>query len=644
VILNGKIKLMNMKENIISKIKLMISYDMGKTLIENKEINNLLEDEDEDINEINPAAADDALATLKNLGKGGKTSKAIAQDIVATMSKGGKEGEAIHIIGKNNNLVPVTTGDELLVALKAGTIDAVNLGRVNKGILKSGAVTDVNLLRNIASDVVVEANFINKYGKEYVKSGEAGARKLLQDNGYTRNAIDEIIAKMNKIPNYGKDVTALEKGLVKAKGEVKTLKGQKKDLEAIIAKNPQTVESATGELKAVVNNNITVGNISQGAAAGTHAEAQAIKEIASEAKVVAQESKAIVETMKPSKWEKFKKVASRLKMKYLIILGIAGVGGWYLWKFFKGGTTKPENELFGKCLDDVIDDDGTTIANTTGGDPVVVVKNSGNSEYDGKGGLLFFNNGRVFMGDKSKRGGWSCKGKETVIAEQGDGNPNTGIGGINIKWDGETAPVTPDPVTPNPVNPNNVNYHDCSTKDFPFEFGCIAPKIAEIQKCLGITPQKGNFGPKTKKGLEDLQYNLSGGITKETYDKIIAACKPTTGSTTGSTTTVTGSTTGSTATVTGTTATTPITPPAIPAEPVFDKNRLQELIASKNLVKKRKGVIVKWIGPELDGNDYYILNKHLVDKGYIQKKQRETGDRDDEDVTMKYKWKLQGEE
>jgi len=331
-------------------------------------------------------------------------------------------------------------------------------------------------------------------------------------------------------------------------------------------------------------------------------------------------------------------------MKYLITLGIAGVGGWLLWKWFKDGTTKPENELFGKCLDDVIDDNGTTIANTTGGDPVVVVKNSGNSEYDGMGGLLFYNNGRVFMGDKSKRGGWSCKGTETVVTEQGDGNPNTGIGGINIKWDGETNPVTPNPVTPNPVNPNNPNYHDCSTKDFPLEFGCIAPKIAEIQKCLGITPQKGNFGPKTKKGLEDLQYNLSGGITKEIYDKVIAACNPTTGSTTGNTATVTGSTTGNTATVTGTTATAPITPPAIPAEPVFDKNRLQELLASKNLVKKRNGVIVKWIGPELEGNDYYILDKYLIDKGYIQKKQRETGDRDNEDVTMKYKWKLQGEE
>ena len=100
-----------------------------------------------------------------------------------------------------------------------------------------------------------------------------------------------------------------------------------------------------------------------------------------------------------------------------------------------------------------------------------------------------------------------------------------------------------------------------------------------------------------------------------------------------------------TSTVTPTeTTTAPITPPAIPAEPVFDRNRLQELLASKNLVKKRNGVIVKWTGPELEGNDYYILDKYLIDKGYIQKKQRETGDRDDEDVTMKYKWKLQGEE
>ena len=618
MILNGKIKLMNMKENIISKIKLMMSYDMGKTLIENKEVNNLVDEED--LNEINPAAADDALATFKNLGGGGKTAKAVAQDIVATMSKGGASGEAIHIIGKNNNLKAVTSGDELIAALKGGAIDAVNLGRVNKGILKSGAVTDVNLLRTIASDVVVEVNFVNKYGKEYVKSGESGARKLLQDNGYTRNAIDEIIKKMNSIKNYGQDVKALEK--VAASKAVRGYKDKLKKAEQV---------KSTKEAEALGKANANMA-ATQTSAAGTHAEVLTIREIAPEVKAIAQESKAVVEGMKPSKWQKFKAIAGKLKMKYLITLGIAGVGGWLLWKWFKDGTTKPGDMLFGKCLDDVIDDNGTTIRHTSGGDPVVQVTNTGNSDYDGKGGLWFYNNGRVFIKDQSKRGRWSCKGAETVIAEQ-DGNPNTGIGNINITWDGETAPVTTEPVKTEPVKTDNPNYHDCSSKDFPLEFGCVSPKIAEIQKCLGITPQKGNFGPKTKKGLEDLHYNLSGGITKEIYDKIKSACNPTTGSTA----TVTGSTTGNTTTA-------PITPPAVPAEPVFDRNRLQELIASKNLVKKRKGVIVKWVGPELEGNDYYILDKYLIDKGYIQKKQRETGDRDDEDVTMKYKWKLQGEE
>ena len=637
MILNGKIKLMNMKENIISKIKLMMSYDMGKTLIENKEVNNLVDEED--LNEINPAAADDALATLKNLGGGGgKTAKAVAQDIVATMSKGGASGEAIHIIGKNNNLKAVTSGDELIAALKGGAIDAVNLGRVNKGILKSGAVTDVNLLRNIASDVVVEVNFVNKYGKEYVKSGESGARKLLQDNGYTRNAIDEIIKKMNSIKNYGQDVAALEKAA--ASKAVRSYKDKLKKAEQV--KNTKEAEVfAKGEANMATT---------QTGAAGTHAEVLTIREIAPEVKAIAQESKAVVESMKPSKWEKFKKVAGRLKGKYLLYLGLGGVGLWALWKFFAGGTTKPENELFGKCLDDVIDDDGTTITNTTGGDPVVQVKNTGFPGLDiESGGLWFYNNGRVWMINGTKKGRWSCKGTETVVAEQ-DGNPNTGIGNIKITWDGETAPVTTEPVKTEPVKTDNVNYHDCSTKkpDDPLEFGCIAPKIAEIQKCLGITPQKGYFGPKTKKGLEDLQYNLSGGITKEIYDKIIAACKPTVTPTAGTPTvtptagTPTVTPTAGTPTVTPTVK--PITPPVIPAEPVFDRNRLQELIASKNLVKKRNGVIVKWVGPELEGNDYYILDKHLVDKGYIQKKQRETGDRDDEDVTMKYKWKLQGEE
>lgn len=603
----------------IDRIKLMMSYNNEKTLNENLNALKLVsEDKPTEVGEQRSAVTQ----RLKTLGVGAKETA-----VIAAMGKEFKIAD--------NVIATALTKD--LTTLAKELDDAIKLD------LKNGVrVSTTNTLGPAAK----EASKLKAMKEMAEKSKEFKA----QGKNITTKDIDAIIERTK---TESKELARkLEKGVVGK--EVKKATNQTKkvaDLEAKI-KQLETVKSPQ-QAEAAIKNEVNI-TMSQGGSAGTqagaavtHAEVQAIKEIAPEAKVVANESKAVVEAMKPSKWEKFKKIASRLRPKYLLYLGLAGVAGWALWKFFAGGTTKPENELFGKCLDDVIDDNGTTIANTTGGDPVVVVKNSGNSEYDGKGGLLFYNNGRVHMGDNSKRGGWSCKGKETVIAEQGDGNPNTGIGGINIKWDGETAPVDGGGGSGSSGS-SNPNYHDCSTKDFPFEFGCIAPKIAEIQKCLGITPQKGNFGPKTKKGLEDLQYNLSGGITKEIYDKIIAACNPTTGSTTGDTATVTGSTTGNTATVTGTTATAtataPITPPAIPAEPVFDRNRLQELLASQNLVKKRKGVIVKWIGPELEGNDYYILDKYLIDKGYIQKKQRETGDRDDEDVTMKYKWKLQGEE
>jgi hypothetical protein len=318
---------------------------------------------------------------------------------------------------------------------------------------------------------------------------------------------------------------------------------------------------------------------------------------------------------------------------------LAGVAGWYLWKFLK--SLQPQKELFPKCLDALIDDEGTTIRATSGGDPVVSVISTGNRDYDQKGGLWFFNNGRVITVDQSKRGFWSCKGSDVTIAEQGDSNPRTGVDKvITIKWDGETAPVKDDGGSgggsddPKP-KVDNTKFHDCSQKDFPFEVGCISPKIAEVQKCLGVEPQKGYLGPKTISALIDLHFETKDGLTKDVYDKVMAACKESEPKPTEAPKVDTPKTDNP--------ATAPITPPEVPAEPVFDKNRLQELLASKNLVKKRKGVIVKWKGEELSGEDYFILNKYLEDKGYIQTKQRETGDRDDEDVTMKYKWKQVGE-
>jgi len=106
-----------------------------------------------------------------------------------------------------------------------------------------------------------------------------------------------------------------------------------------------------------------------------------------------------------------------------------------------------------------------------------------------------------------------------VLNEQGG---KIGLSKIDIKWDGEAAtPETPPKVGGG--TGGGVSYHDCSSKDFPLEFGCISPKIAEIQGCLGITPQKGYFGPKTKRTMEPT-YDLSSGITKTIYEEVKAKC------------------------------------------------------------------------------------------------------------------------
>ena len=589
-----------MKNNMkpIDRVKFVMSYDNEKTLKENLQEINIINEDEVEIDEAGIGSAE-------------------AKDMAKFLKGGASEAEMIAKYAKNFGM----------------SEQAVKIA-----LAKDLTLLDKDIIAAVKSDAKsgVKVGSTNTLGPAAKEASKAKAIKEIMSRG--GNITDqEIIAIIERTKNDSKSVARKIEGVSTKAANVKSGAQTQKiaDLEKKI-KELESVKSAP-EAESAIKNEINI-NMTQGGGAGTNAAVQGVKEIAPEAKVAADEAKEVVGTMKESKWNKFKRIAGKLKPKYWIMLGLAGVAGWYLWKWLKG-TGKPQDELFGKCLDDVIDDDGTTIRNTTGGDPVVVVSKTNKPEYDSNGGLWFYNNGRVFMANQSRRGRWSCKGTQTVVAEQGDGNSNTGIDNIRIKWDDEKV-TTPGGgeggSSSSGGTKSKVNYHNCSSKDFPFEFGCISPKIADIQKCLGITPQKGYFGPKTKKGLEDLHYDLSGGISKETYDKIIAACNPSTGSTTGTTSTITGSTTGTT---TGTT-TNDITPPPTPAEPVFDKNRLQELLASKNLVKKRRGVIIKWKGPELSGEDYYILNKYLEDKGYIQKKQRETGDKDDEDVTMKYKWKL----
>ncbi len=89
-----------------------------------------------------------------------------------------------------------------------------------------------------------------------------------------------------------------------------------------------------------------------------------------------------------------------------------------------------------------------------------------------------------------------------------------GLKNIEITWDGKKIEGGGES-----RRGSEPRYFDCSQKDFPYQYGCISPRIAEIQRCKGITPDRGYFGPKTKRTLGVSE------ITKDMYDTIMGNCR-----------------------------------------------------------------------------------------------------------------------
>lgn len=97
---------------------------------------------------------------------------------------------------------------------------------------------------------------------------------------------------------------------------------------------------------------------------------------------------------------------------------------------------------------------------------------------------------------------------------------------LTIKWDKNKKTVDDTPVKTGGDTIKKKfksQFHDCEGKDFPLEFGCKSTKIAEVQKCLGVTAD-GKFGRFTKKAMEDFTHDTSKGLTKDIYDNIINNC------------------------------------------------------------------------------------------------------------------------
>lgn len=156
-----------------------------------------------------------------------------------------------------------------------------------------------------------------------------------------------------------------------------------------------------------------------------------------------------------------------------------------------------------KCFVDIMNRRNSTITPMSNGSQAVYIKNTGNEEYDSKGGLFFFDNGRVMLGNKVKMGSYRCNGNQVSVNEQTSNAPNTdGIGGITITWDGQqTGGGTVSKPKPKPKTTSK--YHMCN--NFPFEYGCKSDTIRQVQVLLNMPAkyQTGNFGPITLNKLKE---------------------------------------------------------------------------------------------------------------------------------------------
>jgi hypothetical protein len=90
-----------------------------------------------------------------------------------------------------------------------------------------------------------------------------------------------------------------------------------------------------------------------------------------------------------------------------------------------------------------------------------------------------------------------------------------GLKNIDITWD---KPVEDS----DKEKPRKSSYHDCTGKDLPHEMFCRSNQIKEVQICLGLPEkyQTGNFGPITKKALEDKGIDTSNGLTQSIIDSV----------------------------------------------------------------------------------------------------------------------------
>ena len=380
--------------NKLNKIKLMMSYQLGKTLEENIKSTPILSESV--FGDIDEAGGEFGLANdLKAAGSESEKLAHMAQFFKMTEESVG--------IAAAKNLTDLQ--NEFKAAVKADAKDGFRglgsqLGPKAKQAAKAIAVKEI-----LAS------------GKELTEQDIV-------------NIIDRVKAetKLNSKSIEGSYVTRSDASKAAAEKRKNGLGGT-----GGVADGVQDLKTAEQKAGITFNQNINQFNTGSEAARATKEEISA-GGLDSTTKAVAEESAEVTERMPQSRWEKWKAWGKRNpnKRNLLYLLGL-GAGAWAAYKYFSkdsktGKETKPDEvrrNTLSDCLGPVFDANNGRILQTSTNDPVAAIKNyPGYEQYSSLGGLWFFiTSGRVMTADQgnTKRGNYSCSGNDVVITWDGEG-------------------------------------------------------------------------------------------------------------------------------------------------------------------------------------------------------------------------------
>ena len=479
-----------MSKEILKRVQLLMNYNVEKTLNENLD---LLKNKLDEAN-----IAGEEIGALKGA--------------LEDAFKSTKELSQVEILNAEGAIIKPNNVDELIDALERGRLTPNTLGQVNTGLLKS-ARTPENAIDVIINSPTFDKKFAERYGS--LLNDEPRLRAQLRSKNFTPESIEKMIARAKG-----------EKFTAKVGGDVKASETATQNV------NNNGNNNVTNQAGGNITNNTTIKNyngLSPEVKPYLENVAQPVEEI-NKLKTVVKDNPAAASAVENAgqkigyygaqTWDKLKVLKSKMSLKQLLLYGLAGYGAYTLIKNLWGD--KKTNGILPACIANLPD-----AQFKIGGDQVVVavLPDGVDSTSNGHGGLQFWPTGRVISNDGIVRGNYYCKGtsggKQKVgLSEQVDSSGK--YDNIHIDWDGLSTSV---PIETGGGNNggSKTMYHDCTQKDFPFEFGCINPKIGELQQCMGVSPTKGYFGPKTQGALKSKGYDPKT-ITQEIYDTIMSTC------------------------------------------------------------------------------------------------------------------------